>query len=112
MCKNDINITGDRNNVGDGNNSGDTYINSQVNNATTLKDSLLQYGIEQADIDELLHILKIEKLQKDARQPGDYALTWINKILKKAKEGTGNISLGITASILAQLIMKYFGIVP
>lgn len=112
MGKSDINITGKRNIVGDGNNSGDTYINSPINNASVLKDSLLQYGIEQADIDELLSILEIEKLQKDAKQPGDYAQTWINKILKKAKEGTGNISLGITASILAQFIMKYFGIVP
>ena len=104
-------IKENRNIVGDNNNSGDTIINSQVSNSKVLNEALLRYGVEQDDINELLTILKMKKPDENARQPGDYAQTWINKVIKKAKQGIGNISLDITATILAQCIMKYYEIV-
>ena len=103
-------IEGNRNNIGNGNNSGDIIINSQIDNSKVLNETLLKYGIEQTDINELLTVLKMEKPNENSKQLGDYAQTWISKIIKKAKEGIGNISMGITASILAQCIMKYYGI--
>jgi hypothetical protein len=104
------NVKGNRNIIGNNNNSGDTIINSHVNNTKVLNETLIRYGIEQKDVNELLTILKMERPDENHAQPGDYAQTWINKIVKKAKDGIGNISLGITASMLAQCIMKYYEI--
>lgn len=106
-----INVEGIGNNVGENNKTGNITINNQVDNSTTLTETLLKYGIEQEDIKELLNLLKMEKPDEKSKQPGAYAQTWISKLLKKAKDGIGNISLNTTATILAQCIMKYYGIV-
>lgn len=102
-------------NTGDGNilNAGDSSkieanitINKGDKNA--LAEKLKESGIENADIDELLAILDIEKSMHNGKF-GAKTNSWIKKMIGKALEGSWQVGVGAGGTLLAEAIQAFLG---
>jgi len=104
------------NNTGDGNvvNTGDNAtvhasISISKGDIQSLKDQLLKYGIEEADVQELTEIVQAEQPNTENNTLGEKSNNWILKIAGKALSGVGKIATGISSNILATLLKQYYG---
>jgi len=107
------------NNHGDGNviNTGD---NANIEASITiaqgdkeqLNKQLRTLGIDAADIEEINKIVDIEIPVEQSTTLGDSTIDWITKVSGKALKGVGSITKEVTSSLLANILMQYFGIAP
>lgn len=99
---------GSANLIGTANDSPITF-NIVANDLTAIKEILLQYGVQDADVDELEKALKEEPEANNNKTFGPKVSAWIAKMVRKAAEGTWNVGLEVAGSLLAQAIWKYYG---
>lgn len=107
------------NNNGDGNilNTGaNTNIQATIaidkNNRVQLNKKLQELGIDQTDVQELNIIFEEEIPTMENEKLGNKTIDWISKVSGKALKGIGSIAKEVTSSLLANMIMQYFGIPP
>ncbi len=107
------------NNQGDGNviNTGDNSsisasISIEKGNKSQLNSKLKELGIDSDDIIELNELIDVEAPDLEKKKLGNKTVDWISKVSGKALKGVGNITKEVTSSVLAHIIMQYFGIPP
>jgi len=106
------------NNNGDGNiaNTGDNAnINATITiskgNREQLSKKLEELKIDEEDIKEINQIIdKEEAAIIKNNNLGDSTIEWITKVTGKALKGVGSIAKEVTSSLLANLLLQYFGI--
>jgi hypothetical protein len=105
-----ITNTGDGNVINTGNESRISNSNSiQKGSLESIRKELAQQGIDSDDINNLAEILQSESPNED-KTLGENAMNWILNISKKALNGVGKIANGVSSSLLATLIKRYYGI--
>ncbi len=67
-------------------------------------------GVEDKDINELEAIIDSETPDYTTQTLGHKTIDWITNVSGKALKGIGGIAKEVTSSLLANLIMQYFGI--
>ncbi|RZK10433.1 MAG: hypothetical protein EOO46_10760 [Flavobacterium sp.] len=77
-----------------------------------LVSKLKSLGIDQGDIEEIEAIVLEEKPDQENKKLGNKTIDWISKVSGKALKGAGGIAKEVTSSLLANLLMQYFGIPP
>ena len=77
-----------------------------------LNKKLNELGIDANDIEELNAIVAEEEPDFENRKLGNKSIDWISKISGKALKGVGGIAKEVTSSLLANILMQYFGIPP
>jgi hypothetical protein len=111
FMKTEINNTGDGNVTNTGNNS---QVNATINitkgDLKKLNETLIENGIEDADIEELNTIVQTETPDFENKKLGEKANGWILNIIGKTLSGIGKIGTGVSANLLATLIKHYYGI--
>lgn len=107
------------NNEGDGNviNTGSkanihATITIEKGNKEQSNQKLKELGIDSSDIEELNTIVDEEVPDNEKKQLGHKAIDWISKVSGKALKGIGSIAKEVSSSVLAHIIMQYFGIPP
>lgn len=80
-----------------------------ANNFSSLEKALLQSGIQKNDVNELKAAVDSEDIPKEKGKFGEKVVSWIEKMKKKAIDGSWNISLGAAGNLLAEAISKYYG---
>lgn len=105
------------NNHGDGNilNTGENAnINAIITVSKDNKKELIkkfqELGIDTVDIEEINQIVDEEVHSKEAKKLGNKTIDWISKVSGKALKGAGSIAKEVTSSLLANILMQYFGI--
>jgi len=106
------------NNNGDGNiaNTGDNSnihatITISKGNREQLSKKLEELKIDREDIKEINQIIDKEEASIiENNNLGDSTIEWITKVTGKALKGVGSIAKEVTSSLLANLLMQYFGI--
>lgn len=106
------------NNNGDGNiaNTGDNSnihatITISKGNREQLSKKLEELKIDREDIKEINQIIDKEAASIiENNNLGDSTIEWITKVTGKALKGVGSIAKEVTSSLLANLLMQYFGI--
>lgn len=93
-------------------NSGDNAtINSTVvvtkGNRQELRDCLIDNGVSDTDIDELLTVIDVETVNDG--KFGNGVSNWIAKMVGKAASGGWEIGVGAAGNLLAQAILNYYG---
>lgn len=103
-------------NIGDGNlvNTGDKNsisqnINIQKGNFEQLRQTLIQIGLEETDINELENILKEDNADIEKKEFGAKTKSWIKKMVNKFFYAGGQIGFGAIGSILANSISPFLG---
>lgn len=106
-----INTHGDGNVVNTGDNANvQATITITKGDKNQLTEKLQELGIDTDDIGEINKILDEEKSSFETKKLGNKTVDWISKISGKALKGIGSIATGVTSSLLANLLMQYFGI--
>lgn len=107
------------NNHGDGSiiNTGENAnihatINISKGNKEQLNESLKRLGVDAEDIEELNAIVVEEVPDSENKRLGNKTVDWISEVSGKALKGVGGIAKEVTSSLLANLLMQYFGIPP
>lgn len=108
MNKTEITNNGDGNVTNTGDHSKQT-VNISINKGDwqKLSKTLLDHGIEEADISKLKAIVETEK--PDGSKFGSKALDWITKVSGKAIQGVGKITTGVSSNLLATWIRSFYG---
>jgi hypothetical protein len=112
MNKIRIKTTGDGNTVNTGDNS--TVINNAVvtkGNKEVLKKFLVENGVSNEDVTHLAEIIDEEASVTTLTKFGPKVGAWIQMMIGKAVSGGWEIGVGAAGSILAQGILKYYGLV-
>lgn len=108
-----INTHGDGNVVNTGENAN---INATITifkgNKEQLTKKFQELGIDTADIEEINQIIDDEADSTESKKLGNKTIDWIIKVSGKALKGVGSIAKEVSSSMLAQLLMQYFGIPP
>lgn len=106
-----INTHGDGNVVNTGDNANvQATITITKGDKNQLTTKLQELGIDADDIEEINTILDEEKSSFENKKLGNKTIDWISKVSGKALKGIGSIATGVTSSLLANLLMQYFGI--
>jgi hypothetical protein len=107
------------NNHGDGsiiNTGANTNIDATITvtkgNKEQLTSKLKDLGIDPTDIEELNTIVEEEAPDVENKKLGNKTIDWISKVSGKALKGVGSIAKEVTSSLLANILMQYFGIPP
>lgn len=111
MNKIRITTTGDGNTVNTGDNS--TVINNAVvtkGNKEALKKFLVENGVANEDVTHLAEIIDEEESATTLTKFGPKVGAWIQMMIGKAVSGGWEIGVGAAGSILAQGILKYYGL--
>lgn len=111
MNKIRITTTGDGNTVNTGDNS--TVINNAVitkGNKEELKKFLTDNGVANEDVTHLAEIIDEEESATTLTKFGPKVGAWIQMMIGKAVSGGWEIGVGAAGSILAQGILKYYGL--
>ena len=102
---------------GDGNiiNTGDknkisNKVNIQIGDIETVKKTLKESGIEDADIIEIVEILEEEEPDNETKKLGPKTNGWIQKMIGKSLDGSWQIGMGAAGELLANVISAYYGI--
>lgn len=106
-----ITTKGDGNTVNAGDNS--TVINNAVitkGNKEELKKFLTENGVSDEDVTHLAEIIDEEKSVTTLTKFGPKVGAWIQIMIGKAVSGGWEIGVGAAGSILAQGILKYYGL--
>lgn len=108
-----INTHGDGNFVNTGENSNiNATITISKGNKEQLTKKFQQLGIDTVDIEEIKEIVEVEAATHENKKLGNKTIDWISKISGKALKGAGSIAKEVTSSLLANILMQYFGIPP
>jgi len=106
------------NNYGDGNisNTGnntkiDAIINISKNDIQKLQEELLKNGVNQNDIDELVTIIDNDNHDIDNKKFGSSTNGWYTKMIGKTLDGSWNITTGVAAGVLTEIINQYLGFI-
>ncbi|MFA6038128.1 MAG: hypothetical protein WC748_08435 [Legionellales bacterium] len=79
-----------------------------------LTQTLIKYGVEAADISELIEAIKLDSSSNDdkktQRQFGSSVSNWIETMIAKAANGAWNVSVTVAANLLTTILSKYYGI--
>lgn len=107
---NNINNTGDGNVVNTGNNS-TVSVKTKIikNDMNSFRKALKELGVTDNDAAEICTIVIEEEPASNTRL-GERANTWISRMLNKSLNGTWDVTAGTAATILAQIIMQYYGV--
>jgi hypothetical protein len=104
-------------NTGDGNilNTGEKVTikaNISVNKGDkeALQKTLIDSGIAQQDVHDLVEIIDTEEPNKEKGTFGVKVNTWVNKMMGKALDGSWQIGIGAAGSMLADAIQSYYGL--
>lgn len=108
-----INTKGDGNiiNTGENVNINATITISKGNKEQLIK-KLRELGIDNTDVEEINQIVDEEADSQESKKLGNKTIDWITKVSGKALKGVGSIAKEVSSSMLAQLLMQYFGIPP
>jgi hypothetical protein len=105
------------NNIGDGNilNTGDKAkveadINIVTDNKDVLQKKLLEIGVKEEDLAELMEIIDFEKPNIESKKFGEKVNQWTSKMLNKALDRSWNIGIGKAGILLEEAISGYYGI--
>ena len=103
-------------NIGDGNlinlgneNIIDNDVKIVKSNFEELKGILKKNGVQDSDIQELQEIL-IEEPELIDNKFGSKVNAWLKNMLNKAVDGSWQISIGAAGTLLAEALMKYYGV--
>lgn len=108
-----INTHGDGNVVNTGENANiNATITISKGNKQQLTKKFQELGIDTADIEEINEIVDEEAESQESKKLGNKTIDWITKVSGKALKGIGSIAKEVTSSMLAQILMQYFGIPP
>ncbi|MBF0762160.1 hypothetical protein IR148_14055 [Dysgonomonas mossii] len=106
-----ITNTGDGNLINTGNkNKIENTVTITKSNIEHLKETLRNNGIQDEDIEELECILVEEPTVYSNNQFGTKVNDWIKKMVGKAVDGTWQIGIGAAGTLLADSLMKYYGL--
>lgn len=111
MNKIRITTTGDGNTVNTGHNS--TVINNAVitkGNKEELRKFLTDNGVANEDVTHLAEVIDEEESLTTLTKFGPKVGAWIQMMMGKAVSGAWEIGVGAAGSILAQGILKYYGL--
>lgn len=111
MNKIKITTTGDGNTINTGDNS--TVINNAVvtkGNKESLKKFLNENGVSDEDVALLTEIIDEEASMTTPTKFGNKVGGWIQMMIGKAVSGGWEIGVGAAGSILAQGVLKYYGL--
>jgi hypothetical protein len=110
MSQTIINNNGDGNILNTGKNAKiEAKIYITKNNTEELKNHLSEIGISDADTEDLIEILKVDKPNYDNETFGQETNNWIQKMLGKVLNGTWEIGIGTAGTLLAESIKAYLG---
>jgi hypothetical protein len=100
---------GDGNVINTGNESSITNnANIEKSNFEDLKKALQENHVEDEEINELKKIIN-EKPDYERKLFGPKVNNWIQKMTNKALNGTWQVGIGASGSILVELVKKYYG---
>jgi hypothetical protein len=80
------------------------------NDFASLEQFLRQNEVSDEDIAELQQALVEEPPPTDQKKFGPRISAWLGKMVAKAAEGSWNTSIAAAGNLLAQAIMKYYGL--
>ncbi len=77
-----------------------------------LTQTLIKYGVEPADIIELIQAIKLDSSSNDDKktQIGSSVSNWIETMIAKAANGAWNVSVTVATNLLTTVLSKYYGI--
>jgi plasmid maintenance system antidote protein VapI len=105
-----INNDGDGNVINTGsNNEIISKINISKSDFESLRKELVKYHVDEADIDELKHVIT-EKPDIKKKVFGPKVNNWIKKMLDKSLNGTWQVGIATAGTLLGELLKKYYGI--
>jgi hypothetical protein len=87
-----------------------TEVNIHPQDFESLSIVLKDNGISEEDLAELDSALESDDEPRPNTGFGPNVASWISKMMKKAAEGSWNISLGTAGNLLAQVIAKFYGL--
>ncbi len=103
-----INASGDGNIINTGEKS---QINAEIKikkgDESDLTSYLESIGVESNDANELVEIIKTEKLDSDGNF-GKKTNKWVSKMLEKSLDGTWGVSINTAGSLLADAIKSFY----
>jgi hypothetical protein len=76
---------------------------------SSLKQTLEQNGVPEADIEELKQALKKEP-EATSLGFGPKVSAWFAKMMKRAADGTWKVGTDVAASVLGKALSKYYGL--
>ena len=82
----------------------------QKGNFESVRRSLKQLKIIEEDISELEQAVKSDPPPTSPDKLGPGVAAWIGKMVGKAATGFYQLTVGIAASVLAEIICKYYGL--
>jgi len=100
---------GTANLVGSANNSS-VQFNIGLNDFESVRRAFQNNGMSKNDIADLEDALKQDERPQSAKKFGANVSSWIARMMKKASEGTWDISIAAAGELLADIISKYYGL--
>ncbi|MFA6038465.1 MAG: hypothetical protein WC748_10145 [Legionellales bacterium] len=97
----------------------DSNMNQHLNlsitkgNQTELIQTLIQYGIEDADISKLIEAIEQDSISNGKKNQGQFGpkvSSWIETMIAKAVEGVWNVPLNVGTNLLTLALSRYFGL--
>ncbi len=85
-------------------------IDVKNNDLESLLKHLKLKGINNEDLENLKHSIKIDPKPKQKDKLGGNVSKWIGKMIEKASSGAWNVSLSIAVNILTNAICSYYGL--
>lgn len=86
--------------------------NITTNDFSSLENILRENGVEDEDIRDLGVALKTDDKPESKGKFGPKVSAWVAKMMHKAADGSWAIGVGAGGSFLAQVIGKYYGLIP
>jgi hypothetical protein len=93
-----------------GGNGANIAVTVEQRNRSTLIEYLESSGIPEADATEFAKILEDENPTSKEEPFGRGASKWIASNLKKAAEGTWNVSISVATKVLTEAALRFYGL--
>lgn len=81
-----------------------------ANDFLSLERVLIQNGVSEKDIKDLRVALETDERPKLKGRFGPKVSAWISGMIKKATEGSWNLTISTASNLLADVISKYYGL--
>lgn len=84
-------------------------LNVKSNDFSSLEQALRENHLSEKDIEELGAALESDAKPTSKGRFGPRVSVWISGMIKKAAEGSWNVTVGAAGNLLAEVISKYYG---